>query len=99
LENLRWVCPNCNQQLDTTGSKNIKNHNKFVTICVDCGREISKGCVRCFQCNNKFQAQQKVNNYPISREELKEKIRTTTFVSIAKELNCSDNMIKKYCIG
>ena len=22
LENLRWVCPNCNQQLDTTGSKN-----------------------------------------------------------------------------
>lgn len=23
LENLRWVCPNCNQQLDTTGSKNI----------------------------------------------------------------------------
>lgn len=22
LENLRWVCPNCNQQLDTFGSKN-----------------------------------------------------------------------------
>ena len=22
LENLRWVCPNCNQQLETTGSKN-----------------------------------------------------------------------------
>ena len=22
LDNLRWVCPNCNQQLDTTGSKN-----------------------------------------------------------------------------
>lgn len=22
LENLHWVCPNCNQQLDTTGSKN-----------------------------------------------------------------------------
>ena len=25
LENLRWVCPNCNQQLPTTGSKNIIN--------------------------------------------------------------------------
>lgn len=24
LENLRWVCPNCNQQLDTTNGKNIK---------------------------------------------------------------------------
>ena len=22
LENLRWVCPNCNSQLDTTGSRN-----------------------------------------------------------------------------
>ena len=25
LENLRWVCPNCNQQLDTTGSKNWRH--------------------------------------------------------------------------
>lgn len=24
LENLRWVCPNCNSQLETTGSRNIK---------------------------------------------------------------------------
>lgn len=24
LENLRWVCPNCNQQLDTTGFKGKK---------------------------------------------------------------------------
>ena len=24
LENLRWVCPNCNQQLDTTNGKNVK---------------------------------------------------------------------------
>ena len=25
LENLRWVCPNCDRQLDTFGSKNWKN--------------------------------------------------------------------------
>lgn len=24
LENLRWVCPNCNQQLETTNGKNVK---------------------------------------------------------------------------
>ena len=24
IENLRWVCPNCNQQLDTTGYRNKK---------------------------------------------------------------------------
>ena len=27
FENLRWVCPNCNYQLATTGSKNTKNYN------------------------------------------------------------------------
>lgn len=30
LENLRWVCPNCNQQLDTTGSKNIVKKKREV---------------------------------------------------------------------
>ena len=25
LENLRWVCPNCNSQLSTTGSRNYKS--------------------------------------------------------------------------
>ena len=24
LNNLRWVCPNCNSQLETTNGKNIK---------------------------------------------------------------------------
>lgn len=30
LENLRWVCPNCNQQLDTTNGKNIVKQKKNV---------------------------------------------------------------------
>ena len=28
LENLRWVCPNCNQQLETTGYKHIRRIKK-----------------------------------------------------------------------
>ena len=28
LENLRWVCPNCNQQLETTGFKSIRTKQK-----------------------------------------------------------------------
>ena len=28
LENLRWVCPNCNQQLETTNGKNRKSYSK-----------------------------------------------------------------------
>lgn len=28
LENLRWICPNCDRQLDTYGSRNWKNLKK-----------------------------------------------------------------------
>jgi len=28
IENLRWVCPNCNSQLDTTNARN-PNHKKY----------------------------------------------------------------------
>ena len=30
LENLRWVCPNCNQQLDTTNGKNVSKLKESV---------------------------------------------------------------------
>ena len=42
IDNLRWVCPNCNQQLDTTGSKNKTKREKIQNHCVDCGKVISK---------------------------------------------------------
>lgn len=29
LENLRWICPNCDRQLDTFGSKNMKIKNNI----------------------------------------------------------------------
>lgn len=32
LDNLRWVCPNCNQQLDTTGSRNIVKKKKLASV-------------------------------------------------------------------
>ena len=98
LENLRWVCPNCNQQLDTTRSKNCKKE-KVKNYCIDCGKEILKNSVRCLECNHKFQAQQKIKNYPMSREELKKMIRTESFISIGKQYHCTDNNIRKYCIG
>jgi hypothetical protein len=34
---------------------------------------------------------------PISREELKQLIRTTPFTQIGKQFNVSDNAIRKWC--
>lgn len=103
LENLRWVCPNCNQQLDTTGSRN-KNWNnwniqtviKKKYYCFDCGKEITKGAIRCSSCASKLSNQQNKKFY-ITREELKTLIRELPFTKVAKQFGVSDNAIRKRC--
>lgn len=49
LENLRWICPNCDRQLPTYGSKRRKKY----LYCSKCGKAIAKGnktglCVPCY---------------------------------------------------
>lgn len=101
LENLRWVCPNCNQQLETTGFKQMRverTHNiqkKF--YCIECGKEISSNhAKRCKSCADKLK-QVKIEDMPVSREELKELIRTTPFTQIGKKYTVTDNAIRKWC--
>ena len=53
IENLRFVCPMCNSQLDTTGSKNpYYPHGIKKYFCIDCEKEISQGSRRCIKCSN-----------------------------------------------
>ena len=109
LENLRWVCPNCNQQLDTTNGKNLRNknknknnnynnnknndYNKILNYCIDCGKEISRGAIRCISCEQARRHCEK----PITREELKRLIRNTPFTRIGEQFGVSDNAIRKWC--
>lgn len=96
LENLRWVCPNCNQQLDTTGAKNIKNKTPK-NHCHNCGKEIAKQSYYCSKCNSKMRSKESIESQ-IDRQTLKDKIRQQTFESIAKEYSkTSGNAIKKWC--
>ena len=98
LKNLRWVCPNCNQQLDTTGYKKIfRNPEQQETYCIDCGKIISKGSIRCIQCDG-LQKRIPIEEMPLTKEELKKLIRTTAFTQIGKQFNVSDNAIRKWCI-
>lgn len=100
IENLRWVCPNCNQQLDTTGFKKIRvaetKKIKKRYYCLDCGREITKKSARCFDCANKIRKKVPIESMP-TREELKNLIRNNSFVSVGKQYNVSDNAIRKWC--
>lgn len=95
LENLRWVCPNCNIQLDTTNGKNRKTLKKK-HYCIDCGKEIGQSSLRCYSCDGKRRSVP-LEKMPITREELKQLIRTKPFTQIGIQFQISDNGIRKWC--
>ncbi len=101
LENLRWVCPNCNQQLETTNGSNIKRLRQAGILgktkkyyCQDCGKELSSAsATRCAECASKVS---RIVERP-NREELKNLIRAKSFTSIGVQFGVADNTIRKWC--
>lgn len=97
LDNLRWVCPNCDSQLPTYCNKGIVDKNgQTVTrhsYCIDCGKKIYYGSNRCVQCQG---VHARKSERP-SREVLKHLIRTEPFTVIGKQFNVADNTIRKWC--
>lgn len=71
----------------------IRPFHKKKYYCCDCGKEIVKGSVRCVECNNLYSRKTERPN----REELKELIRTKSFLEIGRIYNVSDNSIRKWC--
>ena len=100
LNNLRWVCPNCDRQLPTysRGNKGLipeEQKERKRNYCIDCGKEISLSAKRCNSCAKKLQ-EKIVPNRP-NRAELKQMIRNMSFVAIGKKYGVSDNAIRKWC--
>ena len=65
-------------------------------FCIDCGIKIYKGSIRCIQCANK-QHVIPIKDMPVTRDELKQLIRTTSFLEIGRIFNKTDNAIRKWC--
>lgn len=70
---------------------NITNH------CIDCNAEITHKAIRCVKCQNIYQRQQVSEEKPVTREELKNLIRTLPFTQIGKQFSVTDNAIRKWC--
>lgn len=95
LENLRWVCPNCNIQLPTTNRRKNVNNKKY--YCIDCGKEVSSPLSkRCSACDGKNK-RIPLDQMPVTREELKSLIRNTPFTEIGRSFGLTDAAIRKWC--
>ena len=98
-ENLEVLCPNCHsltpnfKALNTSERKRAQNR-KEESYCIDCGKIISTGSIRCKECETK----RRITVKPFSREELKKLIRTTPFTQIGAQVGVTDNTIRKWCI-
>ena len=82
LDNLQLLCPNCHTQTDNYGGKTKNKRRPNDPENVD---EVKKNI-------------EKIKIIPISRDELKYKIRNMPISHIAKEYGVSNKTIRKWCI-
>lgn len=97
LENLRWVCPNCDSQQDTFCGRNLKNKvNPEHNYCLECGKEISrsKKYTLCQKCRAKLN--RKVKERP-SKEELEQLLWEYNFRKVGELYGVTDNSVRKWC--
>ena len=102
LSNLRLLCPNCHSQTDTYAGKNTKELRQKASeklaltkehfYCEVCKKEVYPGSAYCAE----HRPYKTKIEWP-DREILKEKIRNTPFIVLAKELGVSDKAIVKRC--
>lgn len=101
------LCANCHREVeynnlklnpvfDEEKAKEVIERNSIKKIyCVDCGKKITSGAIRCEECSQK--ARRKVERP--SREELKKLIRNKSMVEVGRLFGVSDNGIRKWCIA
>ena len=73
----------------------LRNNRTPDAFCVDCGKRILYGSIRCSECAAKVQ--RKVERP--TRAELKTLIRSQSFTAIGKSYGVSDNSIRKWCLA
>ena len=100
--NLQVLCPNCHSLTSNFKSRGghtreVRREYDMTNTCIDCGKTIANTSIRCRECEGKHRRQIAIENLPISREELKQRIRNEPFESIGRSFNVAGNTIKKWC--
>lgn len=97
LENLRWVCPNCDRQLPTFAGRNQSAKERYNSceenVCENCGKVISKDANYCIECWAKAR---QIIARP-SPEQLEQELIESNFSAVGRKYGVSDNTIRKWC--
>ena len=100
LNNLRWVCPNCDRQLPTFAGRNESSKIKYNSktfekekVCLSCGIPISKDATYCEKCYH-FSFRKVDRPSP---EVLKEELILMNFSAVGRKYGVSDNAVRKWC--
>lgn len=91
LENLRFLCPNCNSQGDTFAGRNLLNRPRKEPKRCACGRVSPSG--KCRSCTQLERLP--LHNWP-PIEILCQHIYDTSFVKVAREIGLTDSGVKGY---
>lgn len=95
IENLRMLCPNCNSQQSTFCGRARSGKivsRKIRGRCSICGKSIYQGAKTCNKCRG-LKSRKVIRP---TKEELREMIKSSTWVEIGKRFSVSDNAIKKW---
>lgn len=99
LNNLRFLCPNCDSQTDTfCGRNKLCGQSRKPPKCSTCGAR-TKGSKRCRRCavqamQRDYPSKTKIEWPPI--EELKRLVESTSYSATARKLGVTDNAIRKH---
>lgn len=95
LENLRWLCPNCDSQSEFYCGRNTKSR-KNTNVCIDCGKPVENHAARCIECYKKQSKTAKILD-SITREDFKKEIREKSFQSIADRFSVARGTLRAVC--
>ena len=94
LENLRFLCPNCNSQTNTfAGRSNLGKGEKY--NCKNCGKNIIKGSIHCRECHVLFVGKKFEKTRP-SKEELQKMLWEYPATKLAERFGVSDKAIENW---
>lgn len=100
IENLRFICPNCDSQQSTYCSRNIKKEKKKVKkktqrYCECCGKELKSSLKRVSKCRECYNINRS-EHIPSSYELIEEFLQIRSFLGIGRKHGVSENAVKKW---